>query len=394
MKLLRVSILLFSLPIYAKSFAQLDTTKPLKVAVFIPIYVDEVFIGDETIIRKNNLPKKVISGLEFYNGVMMAIDSLQKEGVKVEISIYDTKKVGLSLTELFISPEFDNVGLIIASISNAPELKNISELAMAKQIPLISATYPNYTGISANPYFVLLNSSFQAHLEGLYKYVQKHYVLNTIFALTKNGKTEEFIKNYINDLNKNTPSISLKINWININDSTFNTSKLIPQMDSTKENVVLVASPAEDFGLGIVKNLSREYLYNITAIGMPTWDNVKEFDGRECRNINVVFSKPFLYSSSGSVLVSHVNDVYKERFYSKPSDMVFKGYETTYHFAKLLLKYKDNLINNIADKDFSLFNKFHLEPVKLKKTSTKPDLIENKKLYFIMKQQGNIKSIS
>ena len=224
--------------------------------------------------------------------------------------------------------------------------------------------------------------------------MQKHYILNTIYALTKNGKTEDFIKNYLSELNKNTPSIQLNIKWMNVNDSTFNTAELIPKLDSTKENIVMVASPTENFGLNIVKNLSREYLYNITAIGMPTWDNVKELDNRECRNVNVVFSTPFLYTSYSPGLISYVNDVYKEKFYSKPSDMVFKGYETTYHFTKLLLKYKDSLISNIADKDFTLFNKFQLEPVRLKKTSTKPDLIENKKLYFIMKQQGNIKRIS
>ena len=377
-----------------QSHAQIDTTKSMKVAVFIPLYVEEVFHGNDYTLGKSNLPKKIIPGLEFYNGVQLAIDSLKQEGVKVEISIFDTKKAGLSLTELFISPEFDNVGLIIASISNMAELKSLSELALAKQIPLISATYPNYVSNVANPYFVLLNSSIQAHLEGLYKYMQKHYILNTIYALTKNGKTEDFIKNYLSELNKNTPSIQLNIKWMNVNDSTFNTAELIPKLDSTKENIVMVASPTENFGLNIVKNLSREYLYNITAIGMPTWDNVKELDNRECRNINVVYSTPFLYTSSSLGLISYVNDVYKEKFYSKPSDMVFKGYETTYHFTKLLLKYKGSLINNIADKDFTLFNKFQLEPVRLKKTSPKPDLIENKKLYFIMKQQGNIKRIS
>lgn len=392
--LLRIFLFLFCLCSIVKSNAQLDTTKPLKVAVFIPMFVDEVFKGEEIITGKNNLPKKVISGLEFYNGVMLAIDSLQKEGAKVEISIYDTKKAGLALTELFISPEFENVGLIIASISNTQELKNLSELAMAKQIPLISATYPNYVGISANPYFVLLNSSFQAHLEGLYKYMQKHYVLNNIFMLTKNGKTEDFIKNYLNELNKNTPSISLKMKWVNINDSTFNTAEIMPQLDTAKENVVLIASPNETFGLGIVRNLSKEYQYNITAIGMPTWDNIKDLDGKDCRNVNIVYSTPFLYAYSSLGLLTYVNDIYKEKYYSKPSDMALKGYETTYHFSKLLLKHKEKLINNIADKDFTLFNKFSLEPVKLKKSSTKPDLIENKRLYFIMKQQGNVKSIS
>jgi len=88
-----------------------------------------------------------------------------------------------------------------------------------------------------------------------------------------------------------------------------------------------------------------------------------------------------------------VNKNYKERYYSRPSDMVFKGFETTYHFTKLLSKYKDSLVTNISDTSFTLFNSFKLTPVKLKPTNPAADFIENKKLYFIKKQAGTVKSV-
>ncbi|MEJ7679461.1 MAG: hypothetical protein WKG06_16695 [Segetibacter sp.] len=121
-------------------------------------------------------------GLEFYNGVMMAIDSLNHDGARVEISIYDTKQTSQSLDELMKKPELNNAGLIIAAITNTKELKIFADQALAKGIPLISATYPNYVGISQNPYFVLLNSSFPAHLEGLYRHMKQYYSSNTIMA--------------------------------------------------------------------------------------------------------------------------------------------------------------------------------------------------------------------
>jgi hypothetical protein len=73
--------------------------------------------------------------------------------------------------------------------------------------------------------------------------------------------------------------------------------------------------------------------------------------------------------------------------------MVFKGFEMTYHFAKLLIKHRNNLVNNLSDKSFTPFNQFMLEPIRLKSTSIKPDFLENRKLYFIKKQGGNVKSI-
>ena len=73
--------------------------------------------------------------------------------------------------------------------------------------------------------------------------------------------------------------------------------------------------------------------------------------------------------------------------------MAYKGFEIAYNFGKLLLKYQTNLVNNLSDKTFTLFNQFDIQPVKLKKETERPDYLENKKLYFIKKQQGNIKSI-
>jgi len=168
---------------------------------------------------------------------------------------------------------------------------------------------------------------------------------------------------------------------------------LQPYLDSTKNNVFFVASPSESFGLSIVKTLSSYENYPTTAIGMPTWDHIKDLDKKDCKNVNVVFSTPFLYYSQNQNLSSLVNQRYKDKYYSRPSDMVFKGFEATYHFTKLLSKHSQSFLNNLADKDFTLFNEFKLEPVKIRKTSVGPDYYENKKLYFIKKQQGTVKSI-
>lgn len=377
----------------AKSNAQNDTTKPVKVAVFIPMYADAISDTIFSSSDKVNLPKNVLPGLEFYNGVMMAIDSLNQEHTKVEISIYDTKQTSESLKELLKKPELNNVGLMIADITNTAELKTFADQALTNNIPFISATYPNYVGISQNPYFVLLNSSFQAHLEGLYKHMQRYYSSNNIIAVTRKGVTENYIKNYITDINKSGTSVPLKIKWINADAITPAMTSLVANLDSTKRNVVFVASPLESFGLNIVRNLSSRESYETTAIGMPTWDGIKDLDKPDCKNVEIVFSTPFLYYSQNLNLSSLVNKRYKEKYYSRPSDMVFKGFEITYHFTKLLQKHQNNLASNLTDTTFTLFNQFKLEPVKIRKTSIKPDFLENKKLYFIKKQEGSVKSI-
>ncbi|GEO08214.1 ABC transporter substrate-binding protein [Segetibacter aerophilus] len=389
-----VLLTISTLCIVAQSHSQYyDTSKPVKVAVFIPLYADDVFNGTSYILDKENLPKNVLPGLEFYNGVMMAIDSLNAEGAKVEISIYDLKQNSKSLSALLRSSELNNVGLIIAAITNTAELKLFADQALNKNIPLISATYPNYVGVSQNPFFVVLNSSFQAHLQGLYKHMQRYYGSQNIIAVTRKGATEDYVKNYFTTLNKSARPGPLKLKWVTVDDAFSNINLLQNNLDSTKNNVVFVASPLERFGLNVVESLSLNDSYRTTTIGMPTWDNIKELDKPKYGNIEIVFSTPFLYYSQNQSLSSLINKRYKDKYYSRPSDMVFKGFEMIYHFTKLLDKHRNNLVNNLSDKSFTLFNQFMLEPVRLKSTSVKPDFLENRKLYFIKKQGGNVKSI-
>lgn len=392
MKKLYDCFLLFALLISTQNcFSQSDKVKPVKVAVFIPLFIDTVYNGSVYGLGKATLPKSVLPGLEFYNGVMMAIDSLNKEGSVAEINIYDSKQTSNSLISVLSGAEMNDVGLIIAAITNPAEQKVFAEYSLAQGIPIISATYPNNVGVKENPFFVMLNTSLEGHLQGLQKYMQKNYKSDSIIAITrKDGQYEAFIKNYFTSLNQKSGNLALKLKWVNMDEKSLSFSSLQSTLDTIKNNIIFVASPMEKFGLDIVKMISSNERYKSIAIGMPTWDNLKDLDRSSCRNVEIIYSTPFVYSRN-KTLNESIFSRYKSKFYSRPSDMVYKGYEVLFHFTKLLIKHKTNLINNLDDKEFTVFNEFKPEPVRLYKTSTKPDLLENKKLYFIRKQQGNLK---
>jgi hypothetical protein len=73
--------------------------------------------------------------------------------------------------------------------------------------------------------------------------------------------------------------------------------------------------------------------------------------------------------------------------------MVFRGYETVYHFSKLLQEYGTNLNSSIGSKKYKLFTDFDIQPVFLNKQNMTLDYFENKKLYFIKKVNGNIVAV-
>jgi hypothetical protein len=361
------------------------SNKRYTIAVFSPIYIDSVFDGNNYKLGVNNLPKQILPGLEFYNGVMMAIDSLKKENIDLNVMIYDSKGHE-PVSSIIQQPEFENVSLIIASFNNRNDIKPLAEFALNKRVPLISATYPNDGGTENNPYLILINSTLRTHCEELYKYMQRNYALNNIIYVRRKGATEDIIQSYFSEMNKS--SIPLKLKMIELTD-TFNHAQLLPYLDSTKQNIIVSGTLNEAFGFRLVRTIGAAKSYNVTVIGMPTWDGLKALDKEECNGVNIIYTTPYNYNNTLSSAT-----LFKKNYYnlyaSRPSDMAFKGFECMYHFSKLLLQYGSDLINNLSSKNDIVFNEFDIKPTRNKNTRS-IDFLENHKLYFVRKLNGQIK---
>ncbi len=370
------------------SFAQ---TKQFKIAVFAPLYIDSAFDGDTYKPGITAVPKNILPGLDFYNGVMLAIDSLQQEGAPIEVSIYDSKNKNENIGSVIQQNKLNDVSLIIGSFTNRSDIRLLANFALQKKIPLISATYPNDDGIINNPYFVIINSTLRTHCEALYKFMQKYYATNNIVMVRKKGAVEDFIQSIFNQTAKSTPAIPLKIKTVELID-TFNTSALLNVLDSTKNNIIVCGSINEAFGLRLVRAVSASPSYNSVVIGMPNWDGIKDLDKPDCKGVDIIYSSPYNFSRIDKFSQAFITN-YNTKYAGRPTDMAFKGFESMYHFSKLLITYGNNLENFLSEKSYKVFNDLDIRAV-INKSTYNTDYFENKKLYFIKKADGNIKSVN
>ena len=73
--------------------------------------------------------------------------------------------------------------------------------------------------------------------------------------------------------------------------------------------------------------------------------------------------------------------------------MVFRAFELTYRFVKGMALHPKDFSAHLNDSDVKIFTEFKFEPVLLKKTNAAADYYENKKIYFVKKTDGAIKSV-
>ena len=390
MKRLFLSALTLTMLLFC-SHAQ-DGAPKHKIAIFAPLYLDSAFdYNDEYRYAKNVFPKFINPGLEFYEGAQLALDSLNKENAPLEIFVYDTRSAKESITEQLNKAGMDDIELIIAHCSNA-EVKIFADAGLKKNIPVINVNLPNDGGVTANPFYVVLNPTLRTQCEGIYKYIQKYHSLNPIVIFRKKGQLEDRIKNYFDEFSKSTLAVPLKLKYVELTDS-FTINQLRVHLDTTNQTLCIAGSLDENFGKKLALQLAflNKQQYLSSVMGMPTWDNIKGFGKSEFKGIEIIYSTPF-QSSKADRISQSISNHFNKVMFARPSDMVFRGYEVTWKYAKLLMQYGKDIASNLGNKQNKVFTDFDIQPV-LNKQSMTLDYFENKKLYFLKWQDGIIKAV-
>ena len=380
-----MSILCFS----DSSIAQ-ETKKTYKIGLFLPLHLDAAFdtTGNYRYAPKT-FPKIHSPALEFYEGALLALDTLLAENSSIELVVKDTRSSRQTLVQQLNSPELQKIDLLLAFCS-ANEIKIMAEAGLQKGIPVINVNLPNDGGVSGNPYLVLLNSTLSTQTTAIYNYIAEKYPKQNIIVFRKKGVLEDRIKNYWDESRTTKGKLALKLTYVDLPDS-FTANQLIPKLDTLKPTLCVAGSLDENFGKQLASQLAglAKRNYKSTLIGMPTWDGIRDFAKPEYRGIDIIYCTPY-YNPRTDSISQYIVNLFNENIYARPSDMVMRGYEAVWHFSKLLHKYGADISSNLSSREFEVFRELNIRP-QFSNGQMSLDYFENKKLYFLKWQDGLLK---
>ena len=373
---------------FTSARAQVDSLKKstLKIGIFAPLYLDSVF-SNNTFRYKQNLPRFIMPAVDFVRGAQLALDSLQAGDDYMEASIYDTKSYTQPVSWLIQNKKLDSLQLIIGSVKDA-EYFQLAGFALQKNIPFISATYPNDAGITRNPFLVIVNSTLRSHCEAIFSYILQKHGTDRIYLCRRKGVQEDMVASYFKQINEQDGKPLLPIETLYFENNP-TAAFLKSKLDSNQNSILIGASLDETFAGNISKACFELHrTYPLTLIGMPTWDGFAALGRKnELVDFPVYYTTPY-FNNKTDDYSKWVTDSYRKKYKTYPGDMVFKGFETVYLFTRLLAKHGDNFMNNVNDKNFKVISDYNFRPVMLKKENTVPDYFENKHLYIIKLVNG------
>lgn len=368
-----------------KTWAQKDTVAKgpvYRIGIFAPLYLDSVF-SKNTYKYKQGIPRFIAPAVDFVQGALTALDSLQAGDDQIDASIYDTKSYTMKIADLVKNKKLDSLNLIIGSVRDE-DFAELAAFALQRNIPFISATFPNVAGIKANPYLVVMNSTLKSHCDAIYSYILQNHGSDKIYLCRQKGRQEDMVASYFKAMNEQDGKPLLQIETVNMDDNQ-TTSFLKSKLDSNSKSVIIGGSLDETFAENLSKacyELHKNDNYAISLIGMPNWDNFSALYKKNLAGFPVYYTTPF-YANQSDAFSKSLKAAYYRKYKGKPSDMAFKGYEAVFLFTRQLAKNPDDFMAHIADKDQKVFCDYNFKPVKLSEKTTVPDYFENKHLYLI-----------
>lgn len=312
------------------------------------------FEEDQTseIHARESRPKSQISQqssyfLDFYQGLLIALDSLKKEGLSINLNVYNSAKSATEVEKLIQSDKLKNSNLIIGPAY--PECLNpVSKYSAENRIPLISPLSPNNHMTSQSPYFFQVNPSFITQLEEFVKQIDICTGAN-IILIHENDSTNQGMLNSFKSFINDRISQCKSPNFIHFKEVTYKAGSPAPDVQERishslsldRNNLVFVPSNNEAFVsdlLGNLNALATVYKYSVEVYGFPRWQKFRNVQTDYYYQLGLKLFTPFYIDYSRPCVKSFIAN-YRDAFRVEPTQYAFQGYDVAFYFLSAMKKY-------------------------------------------------------
>ena len=291
--------------------------------------------------------------VEYYEGLLMAVDSLKRTGTSIDLYTYNSGPESASLNSILGKSEMKDMDIIFGPLYQQ-HIKPLAEFAKKQDTRLVIPFRWKDNTVFQNPAVYQINTP-QSYL---YSEVYDHFVrqfpnANVIFIEASQGTKDkaEFIKGLKDELrNRSIPMKSLK------EDVTVESLKTVLRTD--RENIFI---PTSGSNLTLIKILPQLTLLvreqpesRIHLFGYPEWQTYTKDHLEAFFELDTYFYSSFYTNNLLPAAINFTKNY--RRWYGKEMDERYPkfgmlGFDTGYFFLKGLARYGSSFEKNMQGLD-------------------------------------------
>jgi len=313
------------------------------IALMIPFYLDDISqidLDDPDIKEKDPSDYTSFTFVQYYEGILLAIDSLKKMGFSANISVYDVDEDSVKTNNLLQKPELAKMQLIIGPFFDN-SLKVVARFAKKHNIKVVDPVSIDDNILKGNPTVFKASPSTSMQLKQLAVYIANRFPSSPIIIVHNSKENEkdylDVFKTALNTELKKAGKKDSSFFIVNYNQSGFDAiTKHFSQSDT---NIVVTLSNGEVFVTNYVSDFNNVYdQYNMIVFGLPSWKNFDNIETEYLQNINLhLFSSSFVdYTDTD---VNKFISLYRNQYKTEPDKYAFQGFDVAMFFFSALMKY-------------------------------------------------------
>lgn len=310
----------------------IDTKNRPKLIFMLPFRLDRVNLNDRE--KAENLIKNrrdLALSLGFYTGALVALDSIKKLGVSVDVKTYDTELSQTKVKEILFRENLMGVSAIIGPVA-ADALNEVAVQAAAKSIPVIAPITSDSKLSHGNVFFsvprdAVLREKMLAYMEKIHKDENVIIVADSTHQVAHDSILSKF------------PAAQIaKI----IDNKSLHLDRFLVKLSEDKENWVFLETDQPNMVSSVSSILNSANTEKIKVRMFTTsYNGAFEDDAVSMTHLsNLKFTYPSFYKETGNDAFTRA---YEKRYNGlKPDRYAVRGFDVTFDVL-LKLAHKNNL---------------------------------------------------
>jgi len=319
--------------------------RTFKIALFLPFCSG---ISDAEFKRKK-LALVQKAAIEYYEGILVALDSLEKLGFECEMKVYDTQKDSLTTLRILNKPEIKDMDFIIGPMFKEG-INMLAGYCLQNKIYHLSPVVSVVSSVNTS-YLINTNTDIVNFDKSITDFWVRDFDTANIYIIHDGKKSMKTLAEKL----RNKPD---SINMLHV--KVLNAVPYLRTEDiiSTPEKpaLLLILSNDENWVNRQMKNV-RE-LENFTLMGLESWLDFKSPD----------FDKWTLYHCMFAT-THHVNlangkgfrELFRAKYYTEPTEYCYKGFDQMLFIGNLYNTYGANWTDHLDEAYQALHNNFGLD---------------------------------
>ncbi len=315
--------------------------RPMQIMLVLPFELEKNF-SDTADYTHGLVDPASVPALHFYEGALLAVDSLQKDSIRVSLTTCDTPSDSAGVLRLLAQASIRQADLVIGNFpSNLAHAAAFGAARHGIKLMLTQGTSPSV--VTGHQEVALALASTHTQCRKMTDFMMNYFPKSNVILVYRNMKREDELATVFRDeLNSLGSFDTLR----EFNASRTDIAELTLSIDTTKRNVVFVVSSDEAFVSPVLTLLEERKLYGIQVSGLPTWQNFEAVDFMGFSNVQV-FNFDNNYIDYETMKCNNFRRKFLSSYATDPMPQAFSGFDIVYQAGKSFKNHQTEFLHHL-----------------------------------------------